>query len=91
MPYLYRVKFVSRRQGDYVRHLRAARLARTQGEIACESYRAARRDNLAVLVESEEDIDTVIRALPPDAFDGVQNLADSGLLDLDSEGPRRGR
>lgn len=91
MPYLYRVRFVSRRQDDYVRHLRAARLARTRGGIECESYRAARRDNLAVLVEREEDIDAVIRALPPDAFDGVQNLLDSGLMGLDTERERRGR
>jgi len=90
MTFRYRLRFLSRKQGDYARHLRAARLAQTTGEIGCESYHTGRIDNLAVLVENESDIDAVLAALPADAFYGAQNLDDDSLLDLAPEG-RRGR
>lgn len=82
MTFRYRLRFLSRKHGDYARHLRAARLAQTTGDIACESYRTGRMDSLAVLVEREEDIDAVLAALPADAFYGAQNMDDDGLLGL---------
>ena len=74
MMYRYRLQFLSNRDGDYGRQMKAASLAQTRGRIECRSYRTGSAENLAVLVEREEDIDVVIRALPPGAFVGAQNV-----------------
>jgi len=70
----YEIQLLSRQQDDYQRHQSVALGVGVRGELAFRHYYFAGKKSLVVLLELQEDVNLVTRALPRAALVSVREL-----------------